>query len=102
MHPKEKILGEQERTMAYAELLKAVAHPVRLCLVHQLATYGPQSVTFFTDCMNCSQSSISQHLAKMRAAGIVEAQRSGQQMVYRLTDHRIEKILAILWPNTKE
>lgn len=102
MKPRERVKAEQMNTMEYAELLKAVANPVRLCLVHQLATYGPQSVTFFTDCMDCSQSSISQHLAKMRAAGIVEAERSGQQMVYRLTDDRIRKILAILWNKNEE
>lgn len=97
MDPREQIQKERQRTMAHAELLKAVAHPVRLCLVHQLAQYGPRSVTFFTDCMDCSQSSISQHLAKLRAAGVVCADRDGQQMVYRLTDERIREILAVLW-----
>jgi DNA-binding transcriptional ArsR family regulator len=99
---KDRIRSQQAVTEAHADLLKAVANPVRLCLVHQLATYGPRSVTFFTDCMNSSQSSISQHLSKLRAAGIVEAERDGQSMVYRLIDDRIRQVLDVLWNNEEK
>lgn len=95
---RERIRAQQSETMANAELLKAIAHPVRLCLAHQLAVEGPRSVTFFTDCMECSQSSISQHLAKMRNAGVVEAERDGQLMVYRLKDDRVRALLEVFWP----
>lgn len=97
MEAKTYIQQEKRRTVENAELLKAVAHPVRLCLVHQLARYGPLSVTFFTDCLEQSQSNISQHLSKLRAAGIVEATREGQSMVYELINDQVRDVIELLW-----
>ena len=55
----------QEAMRKKAELLKAIAHPVRLCLTRKLYENGKCNVTYFTDCLETSQSNISQHLEKL-------------------------------------
>ena len=68
----------QEAMRKKAELLNAIAHPVRLCLTRKLYENGKCNVTYFTDCLETSQSNISQHLAKMRDLGVVDCEKEGQ------------------------
>ena len=49
-----------------AETLKALAHPIRLCIVKGLID-GRCNVNHMKDCMGASQSNVSQHLAKLKA-----------------------------------
>ncbi|GAA3321904.1 hypothetical protein GCM10020331_039680 [Ectobacillus funiculus] len=49
-----------------AELLKVLAHPVRLCIVKGLIERGPSNVSTMYTCLNMPQSTISQHLAKLK------------------------------------
>ena len=50
-----------------AELLKVLAHPVRLCIVKGLIERGPSNVSTMYTGLNMPQSTISQHLAKLKA-----------------------------------
>jgi DNA-binding transcriptional ArsR family regulator len=68
-----------------AEILKTLAHPRRLEIVHLLAT-GPQSVGRIVEGLGVAQPNVSQHLALMRSAGVVEAERDGREIRYRLAD----------------
>jgi DNA-binding transcriptional ArsR family regulator len=68
-----------------AEVLKTLASPRRLEIVHRLAA-GPCEVGRLAEELGISQPNASQHLAVMRAAGIVEAQRDGREVRYRLAD----------------
>jgi ArsR family transcriptional regulator len=43
-----------------------------------------------------SQSALSQHLARLRAEGLVTARRDAHTVWYRLADPRIERLLAVL------
>lgn len=63
-----------ERYNEAAELLKALAHPVRLCIVKGLMEKGSCNVSFMQNCLGLPQSTVSQHLQKLRALGIVAAQ----------------------------
>jgi len=49
-----------------AELLKALAHPIRLCIVKGLLVQKC-NVKHMQDCLGASQSVISQHLSKLKA-----------------------------------
>ena len=49
-----------------AELLKVLAHPVRLCIVKGLIERGPSNVSTMYTGLNMPQSTISQHLAKLK------------------------------------
>jgi DNA-binding transcriptional ArsR family regulator len=77
--------GMDEITALQAEVLKTLASPRRLEIIHRLAE-GPCEVGRLAEEIGASQPNISQHLAVLRAAGIVEAERDGREVRYRLTD----------------
>ena len=69
-----------EKYMELSELLKALAHPVRLCIVRGLIEKGGCNVGHMQECLAAPQSTISQHLQKLRAAGIVTGTRNGLEV----------------------
>ena len=52
-------------------------------------------------CLEAPQSTISQHLAKMRAVGIIEGERNGLEVVYRLKSRAVEQLLEGLFCKEK-
>ncbi len=81
-----------------AELLKVIAHPVRLCIVRGLWQGGGCNVSHMQDCLDIPQSTISQHLQKLRAAGIIQGKRSGLEVHYSIRDSRVTALLQVLFP----
>jgi len=79
-----------------AELLKALAHPVRLCIVNGLLNKGTCNVSFMQNCLGMPQSTVSQHLQKLRVAGIVKGERIGTEITYSVCNPKVEKIIDIL------
>jgi ArsR family transcriptional regulator len=71
-----------------AEIMRTLAHPRRLGIIHCLAG-GPVDVSGIARDLGISQPNASQHLAVMRAAGVVEAERTGRVVRYRLADPEI-------------
>ena len=78
---------------AAAELLKVLAHPVRLCIVNGLIKNGPQNVSKMQGCLDMPQSTVSQHLQKLRSAGIITGERNGLEIVYRVSSEEAEKVV---------
>lgn len=74
-----------EITILQAEVLKTLASPRRLEILHALAR-GPIEVGRLAEVIGASQPNVSQHLAVLRTAGIVEAERDGREVRYRLAD----------------
>jgi DNA-binding transcriptional ArsR family regulator len=74
-----------EITTLQAEVLKTLASPRRLEIIHRLAQ-GPCEVGRLAEEIGASQPNISQHLSVLRAAGIVDAERDGREVRYRLAD----------------
>jgi ArsR family transcriptional regulator len=74
-----------EITILQAEVLKTLASPRRLEILHALAD-GPLEVGRLARAIGASQPNVSQHLGLLRAVGIVEAERDGREVRYRLTD----------------
>jgi len=74
-----------EITNLQAEVLRTLASPRRLEILHVLST-EPMEVGRLAAVLGVSQPNISQHLAVMRAAGIVEAERDGREVRYRVAD----------------
>jgi DNA-binding transcriptional ArsR family regulator len=68
-----------------AETLKSIANPRRLRIIHLLAD-EPREVARVAADLGISQPSASQHLAVLRSAGLVEAERRGREVRYRLVD----------------
>lgn len=74
-----------EITILQAEILKVLASPRRLEILHRLAD-GPVDVGRLATDIGASQPNVSQHLSLLRSAGLVEAERDGREVHYRLTD----------------
>jgi ArsR family transcriptional regulator len=72
--------GEAE---AVAELLRALADPVRLRLTSLVAAAGEACVCELTAAFDLSQPTISHHLRVLREAGLVDAERRGTWVYYR-------------------
>jgi len=72
-------------TTLQAEVLKVLCSPKRLEILHRVAE-EPIEVGRLAEELGLSQPNVSQHLAVMRAAGLVESERVGREIRYRLTD----------------
>lgn len=68
-----------------AAFFKALAHPVRLAILEQLRQ-GEQSVNAIQSALGADQSTVSQQLARLRAAGIVESRKEGTTVFYAARD----------------
>lgn len=79
-----------------AEILKVLAHPVRLCIVKNLLEKGSCNVTNIHSCLGMPQSTISQHLQKLKSIGIIKGERNGLEIVYEVVDKRVGKIIEAL------
>ena len=66
-----------------ADILKALAHPVRVLLVNAL-TDGDRCVCELNALADIDQSNISRHLAMLKKAGIVSDRRDGMKVFYHL------------------
>lgn len=82
---------------AAAELLKVLAHPARLCIVRGLLKKGECNVSYMTECMDCPQSTMSQHLQKLKSAGIIAGRREGTEIYYRVCNEKAAEIIKILF-----
>ena len=76
-------------------LLQAVAEPTRLAIVRQLGAEGPVCACDFTACCDVSQPTVSHHLKVLREAGVVESERRGTWVYYRLTHDAVERLQGI-------
>jgi DNA-binding transcriptional ArsR family regulator len=74
-----------EITILQAEILKTLANPRRLDILHRLAE-GPCEVGKIAEELGMTQPNVSQHLSVLRASGLVDSERDGREVRYRLTD----------------
>ena len=85
----------ETQSEAAAELLKAMANPQRLRVLCLLIE-REMSVGEINALVPLSQSALSQHLAKLRAQGIVKARRDGQSVRYSLADANAAHLVGAL------
>lgn len=67
-----------------ARIIKAMAHPTRLFIVDELAKNGERCVCELTEMVGVDMSTVSRHLAVLKGEGIVEDDKRGMQVYYRL------------------
>ena len=80
-----------------AEMLKILAHPVRLCIVKGLIENGGCNVSHMQDCLGIPQSTVSQHLQKLKTAGIIEGTRNGLEINYTVCDEDVINLVNTLF-----
>jgi len=77
-------------------LLKTLGHKDRLLVLCSLAE-GERAVGELAADLNLSQSSLSQHLARMRNQGLVETRRESQTIYYSLRDGDVRDLIRSLY-----
>lgn len=73
----------QARFKAQARILKALSHPTRLFIVEELSK-GEKCVRELTDLVRVEMPTVSRHLSQLRNAGLLEDEKRGAQVFYRL------------------
>ena len=86
----------QQGAARAAALLRAVGNEHRLLVLCLLIEQGEASVGTLLEQVRLSQSSLSQHLARMRDEGLVTFRRDAQTLYYRIADPAAEKLVAAL------
>jgi DNA-binding transcriptional ArsR family regulator len=79
-----------------SKLLKVMSHPSRLMVLCYLMN-GEAPVSALNEAIPLSQSALSQHLAGLRKAGLVDTRRESQAIHYRLTSRAVSRILEALY-----
>ncbi|WP_405810448.1 metalloregulator ArsR/SmtB family transcription factor [Streptomyces sp. NBC_00210] len=75
-----------------AEVLGLLADRTRLVLLHTLGK-GEADVTTLTAACGAARPAVSQHLARLRLAGLVDARKDGRRVVYALTDDHLARLV---------
>ena len=79
-----------------SELLKTIAHPVRICILRVLLEKGECNVTYMQSCLGTPQSTVSQHIQKLKSAGIIEGRRNGVEIYYRVIHDKAAELIHLL------
>jgi ArsR family transcriptional regulator len=74
---------KQAQLKARAKIIKALGHPTRLMMVEELSQ-GERCVCDLTELAGTEMSTVSRHLAQLKEAGILEDEKRGTQVFYRL------------------
>jgi len=80
-----------------AEILKALSHPVRLCIAKGLLDSGSSNVTNMQICLDMPQSTISQHVAKLKASGVIVGERNGLEIIYKVSNEKVARVINALF-----
>ena len=76
--------AEKAKYETRARVLKALAHPARLKLVDVLSEHEEVCVCELTEAIGTDMSTVSRHLTQLKNAGIVDSEKHGQMVFYRL------------------
>lgn len=79
----------------HAEICKSLASPRRLAIINILGE-GEKTVTQICEKLNLPKANISQHLAVLRAKGIVTTQREGLHIIYKIANPKIIKACGLM------
>ena len=73
-------------------VLKAVADPTRFTVLREL-TRGERSVGELAELTGAQVAAVSQHLARLRTAGLVVSRRAGTHVYYRAAGDHVRALL---------
>jgi ArsR family transcriptional regulator len=76
--------NRQAKYEARAKIVKALAHPTRLMIIDELAERGERCVCELTELVGSDMSTVSRHLSQLKNAGLIEDQKRGTMVYYRL------------------
>ncbi len=85
-----------------SQMLRMLAHPYRLKIVEILDREGECNVTTLIDATGQPQSSVSLHLNQMKRMHLLCSRRNGREVVYRISDPRVLRLLNCICCSYKE
>lgn len=89
----------EEQAKKVAELLKLLANEHRLLILCSLME-GSQNVSaIHTRVPGITASALSQHLKQMKSAGILDSEKQGMNVIYRIKDERIVALIDVIKEN---
>jgi len=90
-----KTLLEREKVERAAEILKSVAHPLRLRII-ELLEAREMAVGELQEILGVSQSLTSQQLSLMKARGILKSRKNGKQVYYYVDRPEVTQVIHCL------
>ena len=87
---------DAEKIGKMANVLKTIAHPLRLSVIEALDSHGPMTVTELINQLHVEQSLLSHHLTKMKDRGILAAERDGKNIRYELAEDALTRVFDCL------
>src|SRR3954462_13471097 len=85
-------MPSEERGHLAAESVRMLADPTRIKVLWALLQ-GESSVACLAELADVAPTAVSQHLAKLRLAGLVKGRREGTFVYYSAADHHVERLL---------
>ncbi len=90
----EKIEIDTEILENAASMLKAIAHPMRIAIIHLLEEGEKKTVTEIHNLLNIEQSTTSHHLGILKDKGVLSSKRKGKNTYYFLKHDSLRNIIA--------
>ena len=84
---------EPRKLEAASEMLKAIAHPIRIAIVGMLDTNKKLSVTEIHEALDIEQAVASHHLSILKNKGVLFSERVGKNCFYSLKHQRLSQIV---------
>ncbi len=88
---KTKVTFDSQKLHVSTELMRALAHPLRLKILEFIDTHGTINVNKIYNTLRIEQSITSQHLKILRLSGVVNAQKDGKYMHYNINYTIVER-----------
>ncbi|MBL4668116.1 MAG: helix-turn-helix transcriptional regulator [Flavobacteriales bacterium] len=85
-----------EKLETAAEMLKAIAHPIRIAIVGMLDNKKKLNVTQIHKTLKIEQAVASHHLSILKNKGVLLSERSGKNSYYSLKHQRLSQIVACI------
>ncbi len=85
----------QESYTLWADFWQALSHPIRLRVLEALRSEGALNVGQLVDRLGIGQGHLSNHLACLKACGLVTTEARGRYVYYRLADDRVPTLLDV-------
>ena len=95
------VLADEEAE-AIAAVFAALADPVRIKILHRLASVAPEGVCVcdLIEPLGITQSAVSYHVRQLRAAGLISRDRRGKFNFYALRAGALERVALLAGPTT--
>jgi ArsR family transcriptional regulator len=90
-----RLIDKDEHILQASLAIKAIAHPLRLKILCVLGA-DELSVQEIVENVGTTQSNISQHLAILRAKGVLTTRKDANRVYYRIGDQRTLKLVGMM------